>query len=216
MRILIVEDEPRLAAFLEKGLRADGYATAVVRDGAAATAMALADDAFDLVLLDLGLPGRDGLDVLRELRAHGRRLPVIILSARRDVVDGLELGADDYVTKPFRFDELLARIRVRLRAEGTAERTVLREGAVALDLRTRRAEVDGRPVELTAREYTLLHVLLTHPEQVLTRDQLLSHAWGHEFEPGSNVVDVYVGYLRRKLGHEHIVTIRGMGYALRG
>ena len=216
-RILIAEDEARLAAFLEKGLRGSGFATTVVADGDSALAMARTG-AFDLLVLDLGLPGRDGMEVLRALRAEDRRLPVVILSARRDVVDGFGQGADDYVTKPFRFDELLARIRARLRVDGTAESFVLRHGAVALDLRTRRADVDGRPVELTAREYTLLEVLLRHAGQVLSREQLLSHVWGYEFEPEpeSNVVDVYVGYLRRKLGREHIVTIRGMGYAISG
>ncbi len=215
-RILIAEDEDRLAAFLEKGLRANGFTATVVRDGPSALALARDDD-FDLLVLDLGLPGLDGMTVLRTIRAQGHRLPVVILSARDDVHDkvaGLEHGADDYVTKPFRFEELLARVRVRLRDEGTAEQTVLREGAVALDLRTRRATVGGRTVELSAREFTMLEVLMRHPGQVLSREQLLSHVWGYDFDPGSNVVDVYIGYLRRKLGKEHIATVRGMGYAL--
>jgi DNA-binding response OmpR family regulator len=213
-RILIAEDEERLAAFLEKGLRAGGYVTTTAHDGP--TALALADDdEFDLMILDLGLPGLDGMSVLRTMRAQGRRMPVIILSARDDVVSGLERGADDYVTKPFRFEELLARVRVRLRDEGTSEQTVLHHGAVALDLRTRRAEVDGTTIELSAREFTLLEVFLRHAGQVLSREQLLSHVWGYDFDPGSNVVDVYVGYLRRKLGKDRIVTVRGMGYALR-
>jgi DNA-binding response OmpR family regulator len=213
-RILIAEDEERLAAFLEKGLRAGGYVTTTAYDGP--TALALADDdEFDLMILDLGLPGLDGMSVLRTMRAQGRRMPVIILSARDDVVSGLERGADDYVTKPFRFEELLARVRVRLRDEGTSEQTVLRHGAVTLDLRTRRADVDGATVELSAREFTMLEVFLRHAGQVLSREQLLSHVWGYDFDPGSNVVDVYVGYLRRKLGKDRIVTVRGMGYALR-
>jgi DNA-binding response OmpR family regulator len=213
-RILIAEDEERLAAFLEKGLRADGYVTTLASDGP--TALALADDDdFDLMILDLGLPGLDGMSVLRTMRAQGRRMPVVILSARDDVVSGLERGADDYVMKPFRFDELLARIRVRLRDEGTSEQTVLERGGVALDLRSRRAHVDGRSIELSAREFTMLEVFLRHPGQVMSREQLLSHVWGYDFDPGSNVVDVYVGYLRRKLGRERIETVRGMGYALR-
>jgi DNA-binding response OmpR family regulator len=215
-RILIAEDEPRLSSFLEKGLRSNGFVTTVAGDGP--TALALARDAdFDLLILDLGLPGLDGMTILRTLRAQGQRLPVVILSARDDVDDkvaGLEHGADDYVPKPFRFEELLARVRVRLRSEGTAEQTVLRAGDLALDLRTRRASVDGRTVELSAREFTMLEVFLRHAGQVLAREQLLSHVWGYDFDPGSNVVDVYVGYLRRKLGSQRIVTVRGMGYAL--
>jgi DNA-binding response OmpR family regulator len=215
-RILIAEDESRLAAFLEKGLRSNGFVTTTASDGPTALALARDDD-FDLLILDLGLPGLDGMTILRTLRAQGQRLPVVILSARDDVADkvaGLEHGADDYVAKPFRFEELLARVRVRLRTEGTAEQTVLRAGGVALDLRTRRATVDDRTVELSAREFTMLEVFLRHSGQVLAREQLLSHVWGYDYDPGSNVVDVYVGYLRRKLGRERIVTVRGIGYAL--
>jgi DNA-binding response OmpR family regulator len=216
-RILIAEDEGRLASFLEKGLRANGYATTAVADGRSAAALASVEE-FDLLILDLGLPGRDGLEVLRELRSAGRRMPVIILSARDEVADkvtGLEEGADDYVTKPFRFEELLARVRARLRDEGSAETTVLRSGELSLDLRTRRAAVSGRAVTLTAREFTMLEMFLRHPDQVLSREQLLSHVWGYDYDPGSNVVDVYVAYLRRKLGRERLETVRGMGYRLR-
>jgi DNA-binding response OmpR family regulator len=215
-RILIAEDEPRLASFLEKGLRSNGFVTSVAEDGMKASTMAR-DDEFDLLVLDLGLPGKDGTEVLRELRASGQRMPVIILTARDDVSDkvgGLEGGADDYVTKPFRFEELLARVRARLRDERTVERTVLRAGSVVLDLRTRRAATDGRTVDLTAREFTMLEVLIRHAGQVLSREQLLSHVWGYDYDPGSNVVDVYIGYLRRKLGSNSIETVRGMGYRL--
>jgi DNA-binding response OmpR family regulator len=215
-RILIAEDEGRLASFLEKGLKANGFVTTTVGDGPSAVAVARDED-FDLLILDLGLPGLDGMSVLRSLRATGQRLPVLILSARDDVQDkvhGLEHGADDYVTKPFRFEELLARVRVRLRDEGTTEQTVLRTDELALDLRTRRATVDGRSIELSAREFTMLEVFLRHRGQVLSREQLLSHVWGYDFDPGSNVVDVYVGYLRRKLGRDRIATVRGMGYSL--
>ena len=216
-RILIAEDEPRLASFLEKGLRAQGFATTVVSDGTAASAIAH-DEEFDLLVLDLGLPGKPGADVLRDMRLAGNRMPVLILTARDDLdttVAGLEGGADDYVTKPFRFEELLARIRARLREQPTPEVTVLEAGGVTLDMRTRRASVEGRTIELSAREYTMLEVLMRHAGQVLSREQLLSHVWGYDHDPGSNVVDVYVGYLRKKLGPEVIETARGMGYRLR-
>jgi DNA-binding response OmpR family regulator len=215
-RILIAEDEPRLAEFLEKGLRANGFAITVAADGAAASVLAR-DDAFDLLILDLGLPGKDGSLVLRDLRAAGQRMPVIILTARDDLSDkvaGLEGGADDYMTKPFRFEELLARIRTRLRDEGTAEPTVLRTADLALDVRTRRASSGGRVIELSSREYAILDFFMRHPGQVLSREQLLSHVWGYDFHPSSNIVDVYVGYLRRKLGPGKIETVWGAGYRL--
>jgi DNA-binding response OmpR family regulator len=217
-RILIAEDEPRLAAFLDKGLRAQGFTTTVVADGAEASAMAQ-DEEFDLLVLDLGLPGKQGAEVLRDMRLAGQRMPVLILTARDDLdstVAGLEGGADDYVTKPFKFEELLARIRARLREQPEPEQTVLEAGGVTLDMRARRASVHGRTIELSAREYTMLEVLMRHAGQVLSREQLLSHVWGYDHDPGSNVVDVYVGYLRKKLGPDVIETARGMGYRLRG
>jgi two-component system copper resistance phosphate regulon response regulator CusR len=216
-RILIAEDMPLITSFLEKGLKANGFSTLVAETGPLAAAMARDTD-FDLLILDLGLPGLDGQEVLRQIRARGETLPVIILTARtgvQDTVDGLEGGADDYVTKPFEFDELLARIRVRLRDVGSAEVTILRAGDLALDLRTRRATVGDRSVELTAREFTLAETLIRHAGQVLSREQLLSHVWGYDFDPGSNVVDVYIRYLRKKLGADRIETVRGMGYRLR-
>jgi two-component system, OmpR family, response regulator len=215
-RILIVEDEVRIASFLEKGLRANGFATHITGDGNQALVLARTG-AFDLLILDLGLPGKDGLDVLRELREGGSAVPVIILTARDSIGDrvvGLEGGADDYITKPFRFEELLARVRVRLRAEQTAEPTVLRAGEAALDLRMRRAIVGERTVDLSAREFALAEVFFRHPGQVLSREQLLSPVWGYDFDPGSNIVDVYVGYLRKKLGKDVIASVRGMGYRL--
>jgi DNA-binding response OmpR family regulator len=215
-RILLVEDEPRIAAFVEKGLRANGFATTTVAEGGAALGLARTGE-FDLVVLDLGLPDMDGLEVLRQLRRDDRALPVVILTARdtvHDTVTGLEGGADDYVTKPFQFEELLARIRVRLRGDRSPEETVLSVGGASLDLRTRRATVGDRVVELSAREFALAEMFFRHPGQVLSRQQLLSHVWGYDFEPGSNVVDVYVGYLRRKLGKDLITSVRGMGYRL--
>ena len=216
-RILIAEDEERIASFIEKGLRANGFTTTVAGDGHVAIALARSGD-FDLMILDLGLPGRDGTDVLRELREWDRQTPVVILTARdglTDKVAGLEAGADDYVTKPFRFEELLARVRVRLRDERAPEPTMLRAGGCALDLRTRRLLVEGKSVELTAREFALAEVFFRHAGQVLSREQLLSNVWGYDYDPGSNVVDVYVGYLRKKIGEDRIATVRGMGYQLK-
>lgn len=215
-RILIAEDEPRIAAFLDKGLRANGFTVTLVDDGADALDLADSDD-FDLLILDVGLPTMDGFTILRALRAAGRSLPVIILTARDSVADtvaGLEGGADDYVAKPFRFDELLARVRVRLRTERAAEATVLAVGTATLDLRTRRLIIDQRMIELTAREFALAEMFFRHPGQVLSREQLLSNVWGYAYDPGSNVVEVYVRYLRQKLGEHRITTVRGMGYRL--
>ena len=216
--ILIVEDEERIASFVEKGLRSDGFATTVALDGA--TGLALASTGrFDLVILDLGLPDLDGIEVLRMMRTRNVTAPVIILTARdgvRSTVEGLEGGADDYVTKPFRFEELLARIRVRLRGDRADEPTVLRAGDASLDLRTRRAHVDGRSVELTAREFALAEMFFRHRGQVLSREQILDRVWGYDHDPRSNIVDVYVGYLRRKLGKDLIRSERGMGYRLDG
>jgi DNA-binding response OmpR family regulator len=218
-RILIVEDEKRLAAFLEKGLRSSGFTTTVAGDGPGANAK-LSESDFDLMILDLGLPGKDGLQVLRELRDDGQRLPVIVLTARddtRDRVAGLEAGADDYIGKPFHFEELIARIRVRLRSddEGDAKRHLVECGGIALDLRTRWVVADDERVELSAREFELLRTFLEHPDQALSREQLLAHVWGYDFDPGSNIVDVYVGYLRRKLGSARFETVRGVGYRFR-
>jgi len=215
-RILIAEDEPRISAFVEKGLTANGFVTTVVADGVSAFDYAMTG-AYDLLVLDIGLPGMDGFAVLRKLRSDRCTIPVIVLTARdsvQDTVAGLEGGADDYMPKPFRFEELLARVRLRLTSDRSAELTVLSHGGLQLDLRTRRALVGGRTVDLSAREFALAETFLRHAGQVLSREQLLSHVWGYDFDPGSNVVDVYVRYLRRKLGAERIVTVRGMGYRL--
>ena len=216
MKLLLVEDEDRIASFLEKGLGAHGYAVTRVATGEGALA-ALAGDRPDLVILDLGLPDVDGLEVLRRLRANGRDVPVIVLTARgtvNDRVQGLDVGADDYLSKPFAFEELLARVRARLRPKGNGPATELRAGDLAVDLLTRDARLGDRSIVLTSREFSLLEEFLRHPRHVLTRQQLLSSVWGLGFDPGSNLVDVYVGYLRRKLGEAAIETVRGVGYRL--
>jgi two-component system, OmpR family, copper resistance phosphate regulon response regulator CusR len=213
-RILIAEDEERIASFLEKGFRANGFSTDVAADGEEAIQLAHAES-FDLVILDLGLPGMDGLEVLRELRQEDRRLPIVILTARDsvgDTVAGLEGGADDYIAKPFRFEELLARVRARLRGGRTAQPNVVTVGDASLDLGTRQAIVNGKAVGLSAREFALAELFFRHPGWVLTRERLLREVWGVDSDPGSNVVDVYVGYLRRKLGDDRITSVRGLGY----
>jgi len=215
-RVLIIEDEARIASFVEKGLRANGLTPTAVGDGLSGLDYVLTGE-FDLVVLDIGLPDMDGFTVLRRIRQARSEVPVIVLTARDSVTDtvaALEGGADDYMAKPFKFDELLARIRLRLRADRTPEVTMLQHGAVSLDLRTRRATVSGRTVELSAREFALAEMFWRNPGQVLSREQLLSHVWGYDFDPSSNVVDVYVGYLRKKLGSDLIQTVRGMGYRL--
>jgi two-component system, OmpR family, response regulator len=215
-RILIVEDEERIASFLERGLRSSGYSTRIARDGEAALALARSGR-FDLMILDLGLPEQDGLDVLHGLRDEGTAIPVVILTARSsvsEVVIGFEGGADDYITKPFSFDELVARVRARLRKEGSSEPAVLRAGDAELDMRRRRAVVEGQTVDLSAREFALAEIFFRNAGHVLSREQLLSRVWGYDFDPGSNIVDVYVGYLRKKLGKERILNVRGMGYRL--
>jgi DNA-binding response OmpR family regulator len=215
-RILIVEDEPRIASFLQKGFVARGFVTEVAQD--VAEALARVRTGPDLVVLDRGLPDGDGLEVLRELRRTQRHLPVIVLTARdavADTVTGLDQGADDYMTKPFSFEELLARVRARLRTDrAPVDETVLEVAGARLDLRTRRAHVEDRTVDLSAREFALAEALFRHPGQVLSRTQLLDQVWGYDYDPGSNVVEVYVGYLRKKLGKARIESVRGMGYRL--
>jgi two-component system, OmpR family, response regulator len=216
MRLLVVEDEERIAAFLLKGLRAHGYAVEWVKTGWEALRLGFEPD-IALMILDLRLPDLDGLEVLGSLRERGATVPVLVLSARARVDDrvrGLDLGADDYLAKPFAFEELLARVRARLRPPAAAI-GVLRAGDISLDMLTREVTARGRKVSLSAREFTLLQAFLSHPRQVLSRQELLSMVWGMDFDPQTNLVDVYVGYLRRKLGEPAIETVRGTGYRLR-
>jgi DNA-binding response OmpR family regulator len=212
--ILIAEDEPRISAFVSRGLESAGYTTTIVESGDSALEFALSGDV-DLVLLDVGLPGMDGFEVLRHLRGQGANVPVVMLTARsstRDTVQGLDAGANDYVAKPFKFDELLARVRSRLRENVNTGSIGVVYGDISLDPLTRRARAAGREFDLSAREFALAEQFLRHPGQVLSREQLLSRVWGLDFDPGSNVVDVYVRYLRSKFGAEHIATVRGAGY----
>lgn len=217
--ILVVEDEPGISSFVAKGLTSAGYNVTVVDKGAEAISGALGGD-YSLIVLDIGLPDMDGFEVLEQIRGQGATLPIIVLTARssvEDTVSGLEQGVDDYMAKPFRFEELLARIRLRLRtaiSDYLSNMVQINVGGLHLDLRTRCATIDGEPVELSAREFTMLQAFMEHPDQVLSRSQLLDMVWGYDFDPGSNVVDVYVRYLRRKIGSERIVTVRGMGYRL--
>jgi two-component system, OmpR family, copper resistance phosphate regulon response regulator CusR len=214
-RILIAEDESRISAFVSRGLESAGYTTTIVEDGAEALEAALAGDV-DLLLLDVGLPSMDGFEVLQNLRGQGSSLPVIMLTARsstQDTVEGLDAGANDYMAKPFKFDELLARIRSRLRETVAAGSVAMvTHGDVTLDVLSRRATVSGREIDLSAREFALTEQFLRNPGQVLSREQLLSRVWAMDFDPGSNVVDVYIRYLRGKFGHERITTVRGAGY----
>jgi DNA-binding response OmpR family regulator len=216
-RILIAEDDPLIGSFIEKGLRAAGFSTFLADDGEKAQGLSLTDE-FDLMILDMGLPGREGFHVLQELRARGKTLPVLVLTGRRerDAAACLEAGADDYMRKPFPFEELLARVRTRLRSPGTEQPLVLSVGEVRLDLKTRRATVRERTVELTAREFSLLETFARHPDQVLSREQLLSYVWGYSFDPTTNLVNVYVNSLRKKLGPDVLETVRGVGYRFRG
>jgi len=220
MRILVVEDERSIADFIERGLRSEGYAVTCAHDGESAEAEALTGD-FGLVLLDVLLPKKNGLEVLKALRAHDAETPVILLTARgeiEDKVEGLDLGANDYIVKPFSVEELLARIRAHLRRPDQRTAGGLEVGDVSLDFRTREVKRAGENVRLTTREFELLAYLMRHPNQVLSRSQILNAVWGYDYDPGTNVLEVYVGYLRRKLesadGPVPIETVRAVGYRL--
>jgi DNA-binding response OmpR family regulator len=212
-RILVVDDEPHIVSLVTRSLHADGYETVVAEDGAEALERAMEAD-ISLVVLDVGLPSMDGFEVLRHLRDRGNAVPVIMLTARSgtsDTIEGLDAGASDYMSKPFAVAELLARVRSRLRESASAP-VLLTRGEVTLDVLARRVTVGDREVDLSAREFALAEQFLRHPGEVMTREVLLSQVWGMDFDPGSNVVDVYVRYLRAKLGPDNIVTVRGEGY----
>jgi two-component system copper resistance phosphate regulon response regulator CusR len=221
MKILVVEDDRKVAGFVEQGLKEEGYVVDLARDGEEATMLAHVND-YDAVLLDVVLPKKNGFQIAAELRREGRNTPILMLTSRdapEDVVRGLDAGADDYLSKPFRFDELLARIRALHRRGGAERLDVLRYGPVTLDRLRHVATVDGRPLDLTPKEFQLLEFFLLHAEEVIRRTTLLEKVWDMHFDPESNVVDVHVGNLRRKLtratGAPLLATVRGVGFSLR-
>ncbi len=222
MRLLLVEDDPKISRFLVKGLREDHHLVDLVEDGLKAEAQAATDE-YDGILLDVMLPGIDGFEICRRLRSQGVDTPVLVITARDAVADrvtGLDAGADDYLVKPFAFDELLARIRALSRRGRTRQLgAVLQYGPIAIDPRDHTAKVNGTMVELTATEYRLLEYLVRRAESIVSRDQLAEHVWGGEYDPFSNVADVYIGYLRKKLQVHSTIplihTVRGLGYMLK-
>jgi two-component system OmpR family response regulator len=221
MRLLVVEDDPTISRFLVKGLREDQHLVDLAEDGHDAEAKAFAGE-YDAILLDVMLPGRDGLEVCRRLRAAGVDTPILMVTARdavNDRVHGLDTGADDYLVKPFAFDEVVARLRALTRRGRTRSLSaVLTSGALSIDQEAHLARVAGLPVSLTATEYRLLEYLMRRAGTIVSRDQLAEHVWGRDYDPASNLADVYVGYLRRKLAGtaaaDQIRTIRGIGYML--
>jgi len=221
MKILLVEDDRKVAGFIEQGLREEGYIVDVARDGDEATTMAHVND-YDAILLDVVLPKKNGFQIAAELRREGRTAPILMLTSRdatEDVVRGLDAGADDYLSKPFQFDELVARIRALLRRGGAERLEVLRYGPIALDRLRHVAVVNDQRLDLTPKEFQLLEYFLLRPEEVVRRTTLLEKVWDMHFDPDSNVVDVHVGNLRRKLmqaaGEPLVATVRGVGFTLR-
>ena len=221
MRILVVEDDRKVARFVRQGLCEEGHAVEIAKDGPEALDFVFTDPAYDLIVLDVMLPGEDGFGVLKALRSRKLAVPVLMLTARDSVADkvaGLDLGADDYLTKPFAFEEFLARVRALLRRRDTDRAPVLRLDDLTVDPATRRVARGERRIELTARQYALLEYFLRTAGRVLTRQMIAQHVWGLDFDAESNVIDVYVGYLRRKIALDHerplLHTVRGAGYVL--
>lgn len=219
MRVLIVEDSPRISSFLEKGLSEEGYAVATAADGNTGLALAQAEE-FDVAIVDVMLPGRSGIELVRDLREAGSTLPVLLLTARdgtEDKIAGLDAGADDYLTKPFDFSELTARLRALLRRTGTGSAPQLRAGDLELDPARREVRRAGVPVTLTPKEFALLEYLLRNPDRPLSRAMIMEHVWGIRFDPGTNVVDVFINSLRNKVDPQRSViqTVRGVGYMIR-
>jgi DNA-binding response OmpR family regulator len=218
VNVLVVQDDPRIASFITRGLKAEGFAVQSASDGALGLRMTESSE-FDLIILDLVLPTVTGEEVLTRIRGTGSTVPVIVLTSKDAVSDrvaNLDAGADDYVTKPFSLTELLARVRARLRTADQAVSTTISHGRVTVDVRARQALIDGRSVELTSREFALLETLMHHPGQVLSQPQLIDQVWGYDHDTRSNVVEVYIGYLRKKLHPDVVETVRGAGYRFRG
>jgi DNA-binding response OmpR family regulator len=218
VNVLVVQDDTRIASFIKRGLEADGFAVRTASDGADGLRLTESSD-FDLIILDLLLPTLTGEELLTRLREKGSTVPVIVLTAKdaiSDRVANLDAGADDYVTKPFSFAELLARVRARLRSSEQTDSTTISHGRVTIDVLARKAAIEGRSVELTSREFALLETLMHHPGQVLSQPQLIDQVWGYDHDTRSNVVEVYVGYLRKKLRRDVVETVRGAGYRFRG
>ncbi|NVM79086.1 DNA-binding response OmpR family regulator [Duganella sp. SG902] len=216
MRLLLVEDDPMIGESIEEGLRGESYAVDWVRNGREVE-LALAGVAYDLMLLDLGLPGKQGMEVLRATRARGDDLPVLIITARDGTparVEGLDAGADDYLVKPFDLDELLARIRALLRRRVSRTRSIIEHGSLRLDLASHEATLAGQPVKLSAREFSVLRALLDNPGSVVSKAQLEEKLYGWNAEVESNTVDVYVHHLRKKFGSDFIKNVRGVGYKI--
>jgi DNA-binding response OmpR family regulator len=218
VNVLVVQDDPHVTSFIKRGLEAEGFAVRTACDGAEGLNVSRSLD-FDVIVLDRVLPTVTGDEILNTLRAAGSTVPVIVLTAQdaiSDRVATLNAGADDYLTRPCDFDELLAHIRARLRTADQTVSTTISQGRVTIDLSTREVRIGGRSVELTPREFALLETLMHHPGQVLSQAQLLNQVWGYDRDPISNVVEVYVGYLRKKLRRDVIQTVRGAGYRFRG